>query len=371
MAFAEGTGGAGGPARYALVKARGGAVLADGDEVFDDRAAALAAFERARGLGWALHATPELAAELDAAGAEIAVLDPAVLGAAAAGEAAAIAISRAVPSSGGTFRPLHAALGAVAIVALAGVWLGRDALFALFEEAALPLAPIAAVPDPEVAVAVDGAALVAACRRALIENPPFLPAWTVERIACAARFGDAELAALRPELAGRPVLLVRWGVAAGHAEAIARRLAEQHLARWHAGAVSHGRAWAAAPLAPVLRIVDAPTPPFPAIARGYRPGLRHRRREAGLRPRQGRSVDGPDRVYRAARAARTPRGRHRRAGDHRVLTGRGELAHRRAAGGAGDGEGIEPRGARGCRRRRATGQRFDGRIGGRRWNAIP
>ena len=262
MALAEGTGGDGGPARYALVKARGGAVLADGDEVFDDRAAALAAFERARGLGWALHATPGLAAELDAASAEIAVLDPAALGAAADGEGAAIAISRAVPASGGTFRPLHAALGAAAIVALAGLWLGWDALFALFEEAALPLAPVAAVPDPEVAVAVDGAALVAACRRALTENPPFLPAWTVERIGCAARFGDAELAALRPELAGRPVLLVRWGLAAGHAETIARRLAEAHLARWHAGAVSHGRAWAAAPLAPVLRIVDAPTPPF-------------------------------------------------------------------------------------------------------------
>ena len=167
-----------------------------------------------------------------------------------------------MPASGGTFKPLHAALVAAALVAVAGLWLGRDALLALFEEAALPPVPVAAVADPEVAVAVDGAALVAACRRALIENPPFLPAWTIERIACAARFGDAELAALRPELAGRPVLLVRWGLAAGHAEAIARRLAEAHLARWHAGAVSHGRAWAAAPLAPVLRIVDAPTPPF-------------------------------------------------------------------------------------------------------------
>ena len=58
--------------RLALVKARDGAFLADGDEAFADREAALAAFERACGetesspgpegstVGWALHATPGL-----------------------------------------------------------------------------------------------------------------------------------------------------------------------------------------------------------------------------------------------------------------------------------------------------------------------
>ena len=68
---ADGTG------RYALVKARGGTVLADGDEVFETRAAALAAFERARALGWALHATPGLVAGLPGSG--IAALDIAAL----------------------------------------------------------------------------------------------------------------------------------------------------------------------------------------------------------------------------------------------------------------------------------------------------
>ena len=43
--------------RYALIKVRDGAVLADGDEVFSNRDAAVEAFERARALGWDLYAT--------------------------------------------------------------------------------------------------------------------------------------------------------------------------------------------------------------------------------------------------------------------------------------------------------------------------
>ena len=84
MALVGGSGEDGG-GRYALVKARGGAVLADGDEAFGDRAAALAAFERARDLGWALHATPGLAAELAGSGSAVASLDPAALAETAAG----------------------------------------------------------------------------------------------------------------------------------------------------------------------------------------------------------------------------------------------------------------------------------------------
>ena len=117
------------------------------------------------------------------------------------------------------------------------------------------------------AVAVDGAALVAACRQALIENPPFLPAWRIEDIACAARFEDPALASLRPELAGGPVLLVRWSLRSGHAEALQRRLAEAHLARWHAASVADGRAWAAAPLGSVLRIADEAAPSFLELRR--------------------------------------------------------------------------------------------------------
>ena len=268
MALVGGDGG-GGEGRYALVKARGGAVLADGDEVFDDRAAALAAFERARELGWALHATPGLAAELSGPGSEVAALDVAGLDAAAAAAGSVIALVAAAPARGRR-RLLPAALG-LAVLAAGGAWLERDALMDWL--APPPPAPEVRGPEPTVAVAVDGAALIAACRRALMENPPFLPAWRIERIACAARFADPALTSLRPELAGRPVLLVRWHLAAGHrgtpwsGEALQRRLAEAHLARWHAASVADGRAWAAMPLGPVLRIAEEQTPSFLELRR--------------------------------------------------------------------------------------------------------
>ena len=55
-------GDSGGSGRFALTKVRDGAVLADGDEVFSNRDAAVEAFTRARTLGWDLYATPGLLA---------------------------------------------------------------------------------------------------------------------------------------------------------------------------------------------------------------------------------------------------------------------------------------------------------------------
>ena len=63
------------------------------------------------------------------------------------------------------------------------------------------------------------------------------------------------------------MLLVRWRLRPGHDDALQRRLAEAHLARRHAASVSEGRAWAAVPLAPVLRVVDAETPSFLELRR--------------------------------------------------------------------------------------------------------
>ena len=257
MALVEDDGGA----RFALVKARDGAVLADGDEVFDSREAAIAAFERARELGWALHATPGAGAALEGFGEEIAPLDADALGAAGERAGPAIALVSAAPVRSGKLQRNLLALGVVAL-ALASVWLARDALLGWLMEPDPVAAPVTAEAEPEVLVSVDGAALIAACRRALIETPPFLPTWEIVRIACHARFADPELAALRPELAGRPVLLVRWARANGHAETIARRLAEDHLSRWHAGSVADGRAWAVAPLGAVLRAGAAEVPSF-------------------------------------------------------------------------------------------------------------
>ncbi len=246
----------GGEGRYALVKARDGTVLADGDEVFDDRGAALAAFERARGLGWTLHATPGLLDDLDG---DAAPLDPAALDKTASGMGTAIVLVRAAPSGGRMRVPRTAPIGLAALVVAGGLWLTRDALVAWLAPAAPAPAP-AAPAEAEVSVTVDPGALIAACRRALIGNPPFLPGWRIERIECAARFADDELSGLRPELAGRPVLLARWRLAPGHAEAVQRRVAERHLGGWHAATVADGRAWALAPLGPVLRVSETAPP---------------------------------------------------------------------------------------------------------------
>ena len=62
MALAAGDAAAGASGRFALIKVRDGAVLADGDEVFTNRDAAVEAFTRARALGWDLYATPGLLA---------------------------------------------------------------------------------------------------------------------------------------------------------------------------------------------------------------------------------------------------------------------------------------------------------------------
>ena len=259
-------GAADGESRWALVKARDGAVLADGDEVFGDRAAALEAFERARSLGWALYATPAVMAHLERA-AEVTSVDPAALGEAAARAGDGIVLTRAAPARRAGLRPAHAAAGIAVLAALAGAWFGRDAILSLILPPDPAPPPAALLPEPELDVVVDGGALAAACRRALIERPPFMPAWRIERIACAARFADPELTGLRSELAGRPVLLVRWRLVPGHSEAMHRRLAETHLSRWHAAQVAGGRAWAALPLGPVLRAADAAAPSFLELRR--------------------------------------------------------------------------------------------------------
>ena len=263
MALVEGDTDPSGGCRYALVKARGGSVLADGDEVFEDRAAAVAAFERARPLGWSLFATPGLHDELGGGGTEVAALDPAALDEAAAGSSGLVRAA----SRRRWLRPASAVLGVAALAAMAVLWFERDALTAWLSGPGTAAVAPAARPAPEVAVAVDGVALIAACREALIAHPPFLPGWRIERMACAARFADPELAGPVPDLAGRAALLVRWRLEDGHAEAVQRRVAERHLARWHAAAVAGARAWAAAPLGPVLRVIDAPAPAFVDLRR--------------------------------------------------------------------------------------------------------
>ena len=233
---------------YALIKVRDGAVLADGDEIFTGRDAAVEAFNRARALGWDLYATPGLLSS----GADRDVTDLDVSNLAAAPEN----VLRRAPFSG--IRRGRLGLVLLLSAAIAGVWIAWLQRDALLDWIAGPEPVVVAAPstDPDLAVAVDSVALIEACRRALIDYPPWVPAWRTESLTCAARFSDPELAALRPELAGRAVMLARWRLGPGHAEPLHRQLAEQHLSRWYAASVVDARAWAMLPLGTVLRISD-------------------------------------------------------------------------------------------------------------------
>ena len=269
---------------YALTKVRDGAVLADGDEVFTNRDAAVEAFNRARALGWDLYATPGLLA----GGADRDVTDLDVSNLAAAPEN----VLRRAPFSG--IRRGRLGLVLLLSAAIAGVWIAWLQRDALLDWIAGPEPVVVAAPptDPDLAVAVDSAALIEACRRALIDYPPWLPAWRIESLSCVARFADPELAALRPELAGGPVMLARWRLVPGHAEPLHRQLAEQHLSRWYAASVVDARAWAVLPLGLVLRISDRAPPLFLAFRRAVdrELGLRGARLDYARGPQGGWTV---------------------------------------------------------------------------------
>ena len=138
MALVEGDADGGG-VRYAQVTAPGGAVPAVADEVFDDRPAALEAFERARTPSLTLHATPGLENALVGPGSEIGLLDPEALGEAASRAGWAIVLVRPWPGRPLDWRRVAVAAGlavqlavlvaAVLVDLIAGgsLWEGRDA----------------------------------------------------------------------------------------------------------------------------------------------------------------------------------------------------------------------------------------------------
>ena len=271
--------------RLALVKARDGAFLADGDEVFSDRESALAAFERARGesnsspgpggsseavsstvpesssVGWALHGTPGLVKDAGAGSSPVpgsspvSEIDPASLVDDPAMRLAAAPLSMLGLPKVGRFLAL-----AVMVAGGAFVWTQRGTIWDLIagpEEAAeAEQAPV----EPPVTAMLDAGALLAGCRQALMAYPPYLPAWRTERISCEGRFADIALIGVRPELEDRAVLTVRWRLGSGRPEPLHRRIAETHLSDWYAASVNADRAWAVTPLEPVLRLGEA-TPP--------------------------------------------------------------------------------------------------------------
>ena len=277
--------------RLALVKARDGAFLADGDEVFADRESALAAFERACGeresspgpggsseavsstapvsstvpesssVGWALHATPGLVKDAGAGSSPVpgrspvpgsspvSEIDPASLVDDPAMRLAAAPLSMLGLPRVGRFLAL-----AVMVAGGAFVWTQRGTIWDLIagpEEAAeAEQAPVV----PPVTAILDAGALLAGCRQALMAYPPYMPAWRTERISCEGRFADIALIGVRPELEDRAVLTVRWRLGSGRSEPLHRRIAETHLSDWYAASVTGDRAWAVMPLEPVLRL---------------------------------------------------------------------------------------------------------------------
>ena len=231
--------------RLALVKARDGAFLADGDEVFSERASAQDAFERGRDAGWALHATPGLV------GGDVTEIDPASLVDDPAMRLVAVPLSIPGLPKVGRFMAL-----AVIVAGAAFVWMERETLWRLIagpervDEAEQE--PV----EPPVAAVLDAGALIAGCRQAIMAYPPYMPAWRTERVSCEGRFTDLALIGVRPELEDRAVLTVRWRLGSGRPEPLHRRIAETHLSHWYAASVGGDRAWAAMPLAPVLRLSD-------------------------------------------------------------------------------------------------------------------
>ena len=106
---------------YALIKVRDGAVLADGDEVFATRDAAVEAFNRARALGWDLYATPGLLS--DGADRDVTDLDVSNL------TVAPENVLRRAPFT--RIGCAHLALALLLPAAIAGAsvaWIQRDAL---------------------------------------------------------------------------------------------------------------------------------------------------------------------------------------------------------------------------------------------------
>ena len=242
VALAGGQGG-----RFALVRVRDGSILADGDEVFDDREAAVAAFERARKAGgWAPYATPGLA--------EGAVdLDP---------PAPAAKLSAAPRAR----LPAAAAAGFLVLLLGAGAaWHWQEPLRRW--RAGPPPEPPPPPAEPQVLAAVDGPALIEGCRAALAARPPWLPAWNLHSLSCEARFADAVLAPLHPQLAGRPALAARWTLPPGRPRPLHRQIAEARLADWPSAAVVDATAWAVAALPPALRIAPAEPPTYRRLRR--------------------------------------------------------------------------------------------------------
>lgn len=229
--------------RFALVRVREGVIGAGGDEFFYDEAAAMSSVAEARGDGAEVYGTRGAVTD----GGFVVEVDVAGLSE-AGGDGG---LKRGV---GGTSR-VRVALLSMALVALAAggvAALAPDMLFGLFGGGKKSAVSVVSEAQADVFARIDSTALVEECGAAQVTWPPYLPAWEIRSIECHGWFDELELIALRPELEGRAVMLVRWELPGQYVAALHRRIAEEHLTGWYLGSVVERTAWAVVPLGAVV-----------------------------------------------------------------------------------------------------------------------
>ena len=113
--------------------------------------------------------------------------------------------------------------------------------------------PVAVVEERRVMTVTDTSAFLALCDAALRADPPGFPGWRLDEAACQPRLADTPILEEIPNLAGRPVLVLRWSLRSGHDPEINRRLMEEVLlAGRGAVQVQGSTAWAVTVLDPVI-----------------------------------------------------------------------------------------------------------------------
>lgn len=229
--------------RFALVRARDGAIVAGGDEVFDDAVTALDSLAGARADGADVYGTSGVVTD----GSLVVEMDVAAL----PEDGREAGLKRA--GGGGSPARVAALAGLLIVLAVGGVWLlAPDMLLGLFGGAKETAPMVAEQEDRPVFARIDSAALVQECGAAQVDWPPYLPAWQLRSIECHGWFGEVDVIALRPELEGRAVMVVRWDLPGQYVAAVHRRIAEEHLDGWFLGSVVERSAWAVVPLGSVL-----------------------------------------------------------------------------------------------------------------------
>ena len=215
--------------KFALVQAKDGEILADGDKVLDSIEEVRRALASMEETDWAVYATSGLVDDAT-------VLDTRALRAAAGELVRSGTVLRAAPLAGVTRgKVVQAVLGVVVVGGILAGWSFRDELVLLFVGPPPAVKKAEKKKEQRIATVIDSVALVSGCREGIRRHTPGMPGWKLQRVTCAARFSEKTLVAVRPGLAGRPVLTIRWKMRPGGEETLLRQVAERHLSEWKTG----------------------------------------------------------------------------------------------------------------------------------------